>query len=83
MSCVTVVATQFPLQTHRFPKILTVAILFRGLLRLKGGLVMQIINIPNSMTVLPELLPYSIEMVRRAPAQPTRLRSTPAPVMQP
>lgn len=24
---------------------------------------MQIINIPNSMTVLPELLPYSIEMV--------------------
>ena len=24
----------------------------------------QIINIPNSMTVLPELLPYSIEMVR-------------------
>ena len=28
---------------------------------------MQIINIPNSMTVLPELLPYSIEMVRHAP----------------
>ena len=26
----------------------------------------QIINIPNSMTVLPELLPYSIEMVRFA-----------------
>lgn len=25
----------------------------------------QVINIPNSMTVLPELLPYSIEMVRR------------------
>ena len=25
---------------------------------------LQIINIPNSMTVLPELLPYSIEMVR-------------------
>ena len=24
----------------------------------------QIVNIPNSMTVLPELLPYSIEMVR-------------------
>ena len=24
---------------------------------------MQVINIPNSMTVLPELLPYSIEMV--------------------
>lgn len=31
----------------------------------------QIINIPNSMTVLPELLPYSIEMVRaRSPARP-------------
>ena len=27
--------------------------------------VMQVVNIPNSMTVLPELLPYSIEMVRR------------------
>lgn len=26
--------------------------------------VMQVVNIPNSMTVLPELLPYSIEMVR-------------------
>ena len=25
---------------------------------------MQIVNIPNSMTVLPELLPLSIEMVR-------------------
>ncbi len=25
---------------------------------------MQVVNIPNSMTVLPELLPYSIEMVR-------------------
>ena len=25
----------------------------------------QVVNIPNSMTVLPELLPYSIEMVRR------------------
>jgi hypothetical protein len=25
----------------------------------------KVINIPNSMTVLPELLPYSIEMVRR------------------
>lgn len=26
---------------------------------------MQIIDIPNSMTVLPELLPYSIEMAKR------------------
>lgn len=25
----------------------------------------QIINIPNSMTVLPELLPYSLEMAKR------------------
>ena len=25
----------------------------------------QVVNIPNSMTVLPELLPYSVEMVRR------------------
>jgi hypothetical protein len=25
----------------------------------------QIVNIPNSMTVLPELLPYSIEMAKR------------------
>ena len=25
---------------------------------------LQVVNIPNSMTVLPELLPYSIEMVR-------------------
>lgn len=25
---------------------------------------LQIVNIPNSMTVLPELLPLSIEMVR-------------------
>ncbi len=24
----------------------------------------QVVNIPNSMTVLPELLPYSVEMVR-------------------
>ena len=24
---------------------------------------LQVIDIPNSMTVLPELLPYSIEMV--------------------
>ena len=24
---------------------------------------MQVVNIPNSMTVLPEMLPYSIEMV--------------------
>ena len=24
---------------------------------------MQVVDIPNSMTVLPELLPYSIEMV--------------------
>ena len=28
---------------------------------------LQVINIPNSMTVLPELLPYSIEMVRSMP----------------
>ena len=27
----------------------------------------QIIDIPNSMTVLPELLPYSVEMVRQQP----------------
>jgi 3,5-epimerase/4-reductase len=25
---------------------------------------LQVVNIPNSMTVLPELLPYAIEMVR-------------------
>jgi hypothetical protein len=25
---------------------------------------LQVIDIPNSMTVLPELIPYSIEMVR-------------------
>ena len=31
--------------------------------------VMQVVNIPNSMTVLPELLPYSIEMVRHLPVQ--------------
>ena len=38
----------------------------------------QVINIPNSMTVLPELLPYSIEMVRFAPmllAQPAQLQA--------
>ncbi len=29
----------------------------------KGGCLAQVIDIPNSMTVLPELLPYSIEMV--------------------
>ena len=28
-----------------------------------GWFVLQVIDIPNSMTVLPELLPYSIEMV--------------------
>ena len=31
-------------------------------------MLLQVIDIPNSMTVLPELLPYSIEMVR-VPAQ--------------
>ena len=34
-----------------------------GSLLLIAGRV-QIVNIPNSMTVLPELLPLSIEMVR-------------------
>lgn len=27
-------------------------------------LLLQVIDIPNSMTVLPELIPYSVEMVR-------------------
>jgi len=31
----------------------------------------QVVNIPNSMTVLPELLPYSIEMVRHLPISVT------------
>jgi hypothetical protein len=28
-------------------------------------LVSQVVNIPNSMTVLPELLPYAVEMALR------------------
>ena len=35
---------------------------------------LQVINIPNSMTVLPEVLPYSIEMVR---SMPLRILSPP------
>jgi hypothetical protein len=43
---------------------MTVA-LFDNNVRIVVGLRLQVIDIPNSMTVLPELIPYSIEMVSR------------------